>query len=113
MVDGTDRLGVIEFAPTVAGDRDDPQFVRHCELVAGLVGHLLAGTAERGELLHRTRRSRPMSPASELLWRLLPPLTAGRPAGDGRHHRPGHHLDRLLLLHPSVDDAVAAALRTG
>jgi sigma-B regulation protein RsbU (phosphoserine phosphatase) len=73
MVDGTDRLGVIEF---VAVGPPGPDFRRNCELVAGLVGHLIAGTTARGELLERSRRTRPMSTASELLWQLLPPLTA-------------------------------------
>ncbi|MGK5682140.1 PP2C family protein-serine/threonine phosphatase [Actinoplanes sp. URMC 104] len=72
MVDGTDRLGVIEFV----ADTGDPGFLRRCELVGGLIGHLLASTSERGDLIERVRRSRPMSPAAELLWRLLPPLTA-------------------------------------
>jgi len=76
MVDGTDRLGVVEFvARDPAGPRD-PDLLQHCELVAGLVGHLIATTTTRGELLERTRRTRPMSTASELLWQLLPPLTA-------------------------------------
>jgi hypothetical protein len=70
MVDGTDRLGVIEF---VGGDAD---VLRRCELVAGLVGHLVATITTRGELLERARRTRPMSAGAELLWHLLPPLTA-------------------------------------
>ena len=77
MVDGTDRLGVIEFVPPVGTGSDDRQFVRLCEVVAGLIGHMIGGVTERGDLVKAVRRSRPMSPASELLWRLLPPLTAG------------------------------------
>lgn len=73
MIDGTDRLGVVEFVVPADADR---QFLRHCELVAGLLGHLFGVITHRGDRLERTRRSRPMSPGSELLWRLLPPLTA-------------------------------------
>ncbi|MEV6850030.1 PP2C family protein-serine/threonine phosphatase [Actinoplanes sp. NPDC051411] len=73
IVDGTDRLGVLEF---VGVPTPDPEFSRRCELVAGLVGHLLATITDRGELLERSRRTRPMSTAAELLWQLLPPLTA-------------------------------------
>jgi hypothetical protein len=76
MVDGTDRLGVIEFVASPAGDPGDPQFVRHCELLAGLVGHLVASVSARGDLVDHTRRTRPMATAAELLWRLLPPLTS-------------------------------------
>ncbi|TWG24427.1 PP2C family protein-serine/threonine phosphatase [Actinoplanes teichomyceticus] len=76
MVDCTDRLGVVEFVTHAAVDSDDRPFVRHCELVAGLIGHLIATINERGDRVDVTRRSRPMSPASELLWRLLPPLTS-------------------------------------
>jgi sigma-B regulation protein RsbU (phosphoserine phosphatase) len=77
MVDGTDRLGVIEFcpaAPSSSADRDD--LVVRYELLAGLVGHLLATVSARGDHLERIRRTRPMSIASELLWRQLQPLTS-------------------------------------
>ena len=76
MVDGTDRLGVVEFVVPPDVDADDREFVRHCELIAGLLGHLVATIDERGDGIDRTRRSRPMTPGSELLWRLLPPLTS-------------------------------------
>ncbi|WP_229075091.1 PP2C family protein-serine/threonine phosphatase [Actinoplanes sp. DH11] len=76
MVDGTDRMGVVEYrarGPAAAGDET---FVRRCEMVSGLIGHLINTTSDRGDHLDRVRRSRPMSTASELLWQLLPPLTA-------------------------------------
>jgi phosphoserine phosphatase RsbU/P len=69
MVDGTDRLGVMEFA----GEDLPPA---RCELVAGLVGHLVSALSTRGDHLERARRSQPVSPAAELVWRLVPPLTA-------------------------------------
>jgi serine phosphatase RsbU (regulator of sigma subunit) len=73
IVDGTDRLGVLEF---VGPPTTDPEFPRLCELVAGLVGHLIATITDRGELLERSRRTQAMSTAAELLRQLLPPLTA-------------------------------------
>jgi sigma-B regulation protein RsbU (phosphoserine phosphatase) len=76
MLDGTDRLGVLELVTSGKVEADDRQFVRHCELLAGLVGHLIAIVSERGDHIDRTRRTRPMSAASELVWRLLPPLTS-------------------------------------
>jgi phosphoserine phosphatase RsbU/P len=72
MVDGTDRLGVMEFAAEAGQILSQ----RRCDLVAGLIGHLMVTTSNRGDLLERARRSRPMSTAAELLWQLLPPLTA-------------------------------------
>jgi sigma-B regulation protein RsbU (phosphoserine phosphatase) len=75
MVDGTDRLGVVEFAGARPG-HVEPGVVRGLELFAGLVGHLIAVTSIRGDLMERTRRTRPVSTAAELLWQLLPSLTA-------------------------------------
>jgi hypothetical protein len=76
MVDGTDRLGVIEFTHPDRVDGQDREFVVRCELVAGLVGHLLATMKARGDHIEQVCRSQPMSIASELLWQQLPPLTA-------------------------------------
>jgi hypothetical protein len=75
MVDGTDRLGVIEFVPPDGADPRDREFVSRCELLTGLVGHLCATVSDKGELIDRVRRSQPMSVASELLWQQVPPLT--------------------------------------
>ena len=76
MVDGTDRLGVIEFEAPGGPAVDGPEFLRHCELVAGLAGHMIAAVTLRGDHIDRVRRTQPMSAAAELLWRLLPPLTS-------------------------------------
>ncbi|GIF05028.1 PP2C family protein-serine/threonine phosphatase [Actinoplanes siamensis] len=76
MVDGTDRLGVIEFAPDDPARSGDDLPLARCELLAGLAGHLIAGLTSRGDHLHRARRTQPITPAAELLWQLLPPLTA-------------------------------------
>ncbi|MFI6070937.1 PP2C family protein-serine/threonine phosphatase [Actinoplanes sp. NPDC051343] len=76
MVNGTDRLGVVEFVVAAGGDAQDADFVRRCELLAGLVGHLITTSSERGDHFDVVRRSRGMSTASELLWQMVPPLTA-------------------------------------
>jgi hypothetical protein len=76
MVDGTDRLGVVEFALPGPLDVAEREFVTRCELLAGLVGHLVATVSNRGDHLDRIRRSRPMSVAAELLWQQVPPLTS-------------------------------------
>ncbi|GGQ61003.1 PP2C family protein-serine/threonine phosphatase [Couchioplanes azureus] len=74
MVNGTDRIGVVEVA-TPDGTAPDERLARPCEVVSGLVGHLITTTLPRGDHLHRARRSRPMTAGAELLWQLLPPLT--------------------------------------
>lgn len=76
MVDGTDRLGVVGFALSGEVTGDERTFVRLCELLAGLVGHLITTVSGRGDHIDRVRRTRPMSIASELLWQQLPPLTS-------------------------------------
>ncbi|UQU61668.1 serine/threonine-protein phosphatase [Couchioplanes caeruleus] len=75
MVNGTDRLGVVEYRLPAGAAEPDRHLVRECELVAGLVGHLITTTQPRGDLLRLAQRSRPMTPGAELLWELLPPLT--------------------------------------
>ncbi|WP_199509619.1 PP2C family protein-serine/threonine phosphatase [Nucisporomicrobium flavum] len=72
MVNGTDRLGVIDYTLPAGADHE---FIRQCELVAGLVGHLITTTRPRGDGLRLAQRSQPMTPGAELLWQLLPPLT--------------------------------------
>ncbi|MEV6632560.1 PP2C family protein-serine/threonine phosphatase [Actinoplanes sp. NPDC051470] len=76
MVNGTDRLGVIEFTFPGGPDAGDEVLRRRCETMAGLVGHLVTVTAPKGDFLLRARRARPMSASAELLDRMLPPLTA-------------------------------------
>jgi sigma-B regulation protein RsbU (phosphoserine phosphatase) len=76
MVNGTDRLGVVEFVVAATEDVHDAEFVRRCELLAGLIGHLITTSSERGDHFDLVRRSREMSTASELLWQMVPPLTA-------------------------------------
>ncbi|MCA2213230.1 PP2C family protein-serine/threonine phosphatase [Jidongwangia harbinensis] len=74
MVDGSERLGIAE----VVAQRppaDAESFRRRCETLMGLLGHLVAVKSPYGDSLHRVRRTRPMSPAAELMLHLLPPLT--------------------------------------
>jgi serine phosphatase RsbU (regulator of sigma subunit) len=76
IVNGTDRLGVIEFTFADAADGADEPTRRRCETVAGLVGHLVTVTAPKGDFLFHIRRTRPMSAGAELLTQMLPPLTS-------------------------------------
>ncbi len=122
MIDGTDRLGVIEFEHAGAPPAPERDFVIRCELLAGLVGHLVATVTERGDHIDQVRRSRPMSIASELLWQQLPPLTSScdravvtavlqpcyEVGGDGFDYAVDGGRAHLLVL-----DAMGRGLRAG
>ncbi len=76
LLDGTERLGVLEVVPTdPTVDLDDPEFRTQCGIFAGLIGHLYTAKVPYGDTLVRARRTRRMSEASELVLQLLPPLT--------------------------------------
>ncbi|MER7332635.1 MULTISPECIES: PP2C family protein-serine/threonine phosphatase [unclassified Micromonospora] len=75
IVNGTDRLGLLEVFPPAGTDLADEAVRDGCRLVCGLVGHLVTSKNAYGDILHRARRSRPMAVSAELLWQLLPPLT--------------------------------------
>ncbi|MFC7546740.1 PP2C family protein-serine/threonine phosphatase [Plantactinospora sp. GCM10030261] len=75
MVNGTDRLGVMEFVLPAGLDAEAMPVRRRCETVAGLVGHLVTTTLPRGDGLHLARRTGPMTVGTELLGALVPPLT--------------------------------------
>jgi hypothetical protein len=76
LVDGADRLGVLEVRLTSADELYDPGLRQQCTWLATLLGHILASMGPYGDLLERRRRSRPLSPSAELIWQQLPPLTA-------------------------------------
>ena len=73
VLDGVERLGVLEF------DFDGRGVMSSDNLVAfaGLVAELITAKQAYGDLFERVRRSQQMSPAAELAWNLLPPLTFG------------------------------------
>jgi hypothetical protein len=76
LLDGDDRVGVLEVQLDADGDLYDPVLREQCWWVARLVGHLVASLGQYGDQLERTRRTRPRTPSAELLWQQLPPLTA-------------------------------------
>ncbi|MGC1213760.1 MAG: PP2C family protein-serine/threonine phosphatase [Micromonospora sp.] len=75
VVNGTDRLGLLEVFLPPGLDPDDEAVRDGCRLIAGQIGHLLTSKTAYGDSLHRARRSKPMTLSAELLWHLLPPLT--------------------------------------
>jgi hypothetical protein len=76
LLDGADRLGVLEVRPPSLGDLHDPALREQCGWVASLVAHLVAELGRYGDDVERTRRSRPRTSSAELVWQQLPPLTA-------------------------------------
>ena len=80
LLDGVERLGVLEVTLPDPSRLHDPQLREQCRWVATLIGHLITITTHYGDALDAVRRRRPRTPAAELTWRLLPPLTAGTDA---------------------------------
>jgi serine phosphatase RsbU (regulator of sigma subunit) len=72
LVDGSDRLGVVSLV--FAAPPDDAT-VAEVELVAALVAELVVTRKEYGDTIEKARRTLPLTLASEIQWRLLPPLT--------------------------------------
>jgi hypothetical protein len=75
LLDGVERLGVLEVAPTDGTDPHDPLLREQCRWLAYLFGHLVTITAQYGDGLDRIRRRQHRGPVTELLWAALPPLT--------------------------------------
>ena len=75
IVDGTERLGVLEITLPPGLDPDDDTVRRNVDAITGLLGHLVVAKTQYGDTLSRARRSQPASAGAETLWRLLPPLT--------------------------------------
>jgi hypothetical protein len=76
LLDGTDRLGVLEVVLRSAGDLYDPALREQCTWLAALLGHLVAAMSPYGDEIEWARRAQPRSPSAELIWQQLPPLTA-------------------------------------
>ena len=76
VLDGADRIGVLEVRVATVEDLYDPALRQECWWLASMVGHLVGAMGPYGDALERARRSRPRTPSAELLWQQLPPLTA-------------------------------------
>jgi serine phosphatase RsbU (regulator of sigma subunit) len=76
VLDGADRLGVLEVHLADPADLYDPALRQQCQWLASMLGHLVASMGVYGDLLERPRRRRPLSPSAELIWQQLAPLTA-------------------------------------
>jgi hypothetical protein len=76
LLDGADRVGVLEVLVDSALELEDPGLRAQCGWLASLVGHLVASMGPYGDGLERARRTSRRSPSAELVWQQLPPLTA-------------------------------------
>ena len=80
LLDGVERLGVLDVRMPAHLDPDDPE-VRHAlDLVASLLGHLVTVVDRYSDDVDAVRRGRPRAVAAELVWQLLPTLTFGTDA---------------------------------
>lgn len=75
VVDGVERIGVLEVFIPDEEELDEPSLQERCRLLGHLTGHLVAAKRPYGDALDRLKRRRPRTVASELLHQLLPPLT--------------------------------------
>ncbi|MFK0249934.1 PP2C family protein-serine/threonine phosphatase [Amycolatopsis azurea] len=76
LLDGDERLGVLEVEADADTDLHDPALRTQCRWLASLSGHLLAGARTRGDGLDTLLRRRPSSPTADLLRQNLPPAAA-------------------------------------
>ncbi|SFF32382.1 PP2C family protein-serine/threonine phosphatase [Blastococcus tunisiensis] len=76
IIDGADRIGVLEVATGAAADLHDPGLRQQCTWLARMLGHLIVSMQPYGDELERLRRHRPLTTSAELIWQQLPPLTA-------------------------------------
>jgi hypothetical protein len=77
LLDGVERLGVLAVEVDDPEDLYDPGLRAQCRWFSLLVGHLVTLMNQHGNGLDLVRLRRPRSVAGELIWSLLPPLTAG------------------------------------
>jgi hypothetical protein len=74
LLDGVERLGVVELVLPAEPDTDLEEDFR---ALISLVAELIVGHGAYGDVFTRARRRRTFSLAAEIQWGLLPPLTFG------------------------------------
>jgi sigma-B regulation protein RsbU (phosphoserine phosphatase) len=92
LLDGAERLGVLELTLAPGMSADDSQVRAGALRLSSAVSYLLAAKVAYGDTIRRTRRSQNMSVGGELLWRMLPPLTFT-----------SRHLEVAAALEPCYD----------
>ena len=74
LLDGSDRLGVLEMTLPALGGRIGEDLLAVCERYTHLVAQSVVSKALYGDVFEQVRRTRPMTVASQLLHSMLPPL---------------------------------------
>jgi hypothetical protein len=77
IVDGVERLGVLDVVPGVAADVHDPSLRHECWWFAHYLGHVVEALDRYGDGLEAVRRRGSRNMAADLVSCLLPPLSAG------------------------------------
>jgi serine phosphatase RsbU (regulator of sigma subunit) len=77
LLDGVERLGVLEVVVSDPAHLHDAFFRSQLTWLSALLAHLVTVVSQYGDALERVRRTRPRNSAAELIWQLLPPITAG------------------------------------
>ena len=80
LLDGADRLGVLEVGLHASGDLYDPALREQCAWLAAQLGHLIGSMGRYGDELDCARRTAARTPSAELIHTQLPPLTAATSA---------------------------------
>ncbi len=79
LLDGVERLGVVEYVLPTEGADPEPALMRMLEQFTHLAAKLLTSKSFYTDTYEWTRRRAPMELAAEMQWTLLPPLTFGTP----------------------------------
>ncbi|WP_421734162.1 PP2C family protein-serine/threonine phosphatase [Cellulomonas sp.] len=77
IIDGVERLGVLKIVVRDATTLEDIAFQRQCWWFTHYLGHLISVMDAFGDGVDSVRRQVPRTLSAELIWQLLPPLTAG------------------------------------
>ncbi|MBB5957978.1 hypothetical protein FHS29_004586 [Saccharothrix tamanrassetensis] len=77
LLDGVERLGVLDVEVDTAAALDDPELHAQCRWLSILSGHLVPQLTRYGDAVDVLRQPSPRTVSGEVIWSLLPPLTAG------------------------------------
>jgi serine phosphatase RsbU (regulator of sigma subunit) len=79
MLDGTERMGVLQLDYSGEDDADDVDAAGHAAIraFASLTAELIVSKQAYGDAFEAARRRQPMTLAAELAWQLVPPRTFG------------------------------------
>lgn len=76
LLDGVERLGVLGVVPPNGADLGDPDLRLRCRWLSALIGHTVTISTHYGDGVDSVRLQQARTPAADLIWQLLPPLTA-------------------------------------